>query len=119
MTRARPAILLYDLAQRTFSPVGPFVQVAGAPNKIRLTPITGFNDEGQFVGSFRLRNQQYGGFGTLSIGPPGSTAPPADPGSFTQIECPEGRAMNATRLMRLNKEICILHLNLVPIFFLC
>ncbi len=91
-----PQYFLYDLALRTFSPVGAFVQVAGAPNKIRLTPITGFNDEGQFVGNFRLRNQQYGGYGTLSIGPPGSTAPPGDPGNFTQIECPEGRAMNAT-----------------------
>ena len=89
---------LYDTAQRTFRPVSPFVQIAGVPNKVRLIPITGFNDQEQFVGNFSVGNRQYGGYGTLSIGPAGSTKAPIEPGNFTRIECPEGRSMNATSI---------------------
>ena len=89
---------IYDRAQRTFSPVGSLVQIAGAPHPIRLNPITGFNDEEQFVGNVGFGNRQYGGYGTLPIGAAGSTTPPTEPGHFTRIDCPDGRSMNATSI---------------------
>jgi uncharacterized membrane protein len=81
---------LYDIAQKTFRPVGPFIQIAGAPNKIRLQQINGFNDQGQFVGTFNFQGKAVGGFGALVIGTQGSLALPADAGNFTMIVCPGG-----------------------------
>jgi len=91
-----PQFFIYDMAHRTYQPVGPFVQIPGAPNKIRLAQITGFNDKGQFVGNYRFRNKQHGGYGTLPVGEAGSTTVPAETGNFTPIECPQGRSTNAT-----------------------
>jgi hypothetical protein len=88
---------LYDMVQKTFSPLGSLVQVAGAPDKTRVS-ITGLNDSGQFVGIYNSRGKQYGGYGTLPIGPAGSTTPPVELGSFAQIACPDGRDMNANSL---------------------
>jgi uncharacterized membrane protein len=88
---------LYDIVQKTFSPLGSLVQIVGAPDKIRVS-ITGLNDSGQFVGVYNSRGKQYGGYGTLPIGPAGSTTPPLDAGSFAQLACPDGRNMNATSL---------------------
>ena len=92
----QPQFFVYDMAQRTYRPVGPFIQVPGVPNKIRLAQITGFNDKGQFVGIYHFRNRQYGGYGTLPLGEAGSTTIPAETGNFTPIECPQGRSTSAT-----------------------
>ncbi len=88
-TQAR--YFLYDIAHKTFRPLGPFIQIAGAPNKIRLQQINGFNDQGQFVGTFNFQSKAVGGFGALVIGPQGSLALPADAGNFAMIACPAGQ----------------------------
>jgi uncharacterized membrane protein len=85
---------VYDIAQRTFSPIGFFAQVAGIPDKVRVA-LTGFNDSGQFVGSFGFHGKLHAGYGTLVVGPAGTTDIPAEPGSFTQIACPNGKDMMA------------------------
>jgi uncharacterized membrane protein len=81
---------LYDVAQKSFRPIGPFIQVAGAPNKIKLQQINGFNDQGQFVGTFNIQGRAVGGFGTLVVGAPGSLDLPADAANFTIVTCPAG-----------------------------
>lgn len=93
-----PQYFLYDVARQTYRPVGTFIQVSGTPGKVRLAQITGFNDQGQFVGNYRVRNRQYGGYGTLSVGEAGSTAAPDQLGNFTPVECPQGRNTTATSI---------------------
>jgi hypothetical protein len=84
------------MGQRTFRPISPFIQVAGAPSKIRLQDIDGLNDQGQFVGNFTFGGKHVGGYGSLVLGEPGSLPIPSDAANFTMFACPERGAMKAT-----------------------
>jgi YD repeat-containing protein len=73
---------LYD--HGVSSPIG-FVGLFG-DIPFFLSAITGLNDGGQITGVA----DGYFFFGTPSVGPPGSTTPPTDPGSYTLFSCPGG-----------------------------
>jgi len=87
LVQAPGQYFLYDIAQGTFSPVSPFVHVAGGPPRLRAE-VVGMNDQGVFVGNFSLAGKPVAGFGQLATGAPGSLAAPDQISEFTVIACP-------------------------------
>jgi hypothetical protein len=95
-TPARGASHLYDLHDKTFTPIGQIGQVSGIG--IGNIIITGFNDAGQLIGMLQGPKDIYdasalyeiGVYGTPAIGFPGAAAAPTSPGSFVALRAPNG-----------------------------
>ncbi len=93
---ARGASHLYDLNDKTYTPIGQIGQVSGVG--IGNIIITGFNDAGQLTGMLQGPKDAYdasalyeiGVYGTPAIGFPGATAAPTSPGSFVALRAPNG-----------------------------
>jgi hypothetical protein len=73
------AFFVYDVRNKTYSPVNVFV---GESHDIYANQMVAFNNQHQFV-------TQTGNYGTLPVGPPGTTSPPKEGGQGGQFTCPD------------------------------
>jgi hypothetical protein len=95
-TPARGASHLYDLHDKTYTPIGQIGQVSGVGSGNII--ITGFNDASQLIGMLQVPNDandasalyEIGVYGTPAMGFPGAADAPTSPGSFVALRAPNG-----------------------------